>query len=156
VEQKASYSGKKKDHTVKNVLLVNALLLILFLSNTYRGRVHDKRMADAIPYPLSARSRLLQDLGFLAFTLPHIEILMPTQKPRGQEPPLEQPRAHQALNQRRLRIEHVNNSVKRCRIVKDRLHRWKQGVRDLVMERCCALHNFWVRLTPWQPMVESG
>src|SRR4030095_11156577 len=37
----ACYSGKKKDHTVKNVLLVNALLLILFLSDTYGGRTHD-------------------------------------------------------------------------------------------------------------------
>src|SRR5262244_1536624 len=37
-EQKACYSGKKKDHTVKNVLLVNALLIILFLSETYGGR----------------------------------------------------------------------------------------------------------------------
>ena len=27
----------------------------------------------------------------------------------------------------------------------------KKGVRDLVMERCCALPNFRVRLTPWQP-----
>jgi hypothetical protein len=25
--------------------------------------------------------------------------------------------------------------------------------RDLVMELCCALHNFRVRLTPWQPMI---
>jgi hypothetical protein len=24
---------------------------------------------------------------------------------------------------------------------------------DLVMELCCALHNFRVRLIPWQPMV---
>ena len=77
-EQTACYSGKKKDHTVKNVLLVNALLLILFLSDTYGGRVHDKRIADATPYPLPARNRLLQDLGFLAFTLPQVEILMPT------------------------------------------------------------------------------
>jgi hypothetical protein len=29
---------------------------------------------------------------------------------------------------------------------------WKQGIRDLVMERCCALHNFRVRLAPWQPV----
>jgi hypothetical protein len=29
----------------------------------------------------------------------------------------------------------------------------KAGVRDLVMEVCGALHNFRVRLTPWQPMV---
>ena len=39
------------------------------------------------------------------------------------------------------------------RIVKDRIRLWKQGVRDLVMEICCALYNFRVRLTPWQPMV---
>ena len=152
-EQTECYSGKKKDHTVKNVLLVNAPLTILFLSDTYGGRVHDKRIAEATPYPLPAGSRLLQDLGFLAFTLPQVEILMPTKKPRGQELTLEQQLANQALHHRRLRIEHVNSSVKRCRIVKDRIRLWKEGVRDLVMELCCALHNFRVRLTPWQPMV---
>jgi hypothetical protein len=138
---------------VKNVLLVNAPLTILFLSDTHGGRVHEKRIAEATPYPLPAGSRLLQDLGFLAFTLPQVEILMPTKTPRGQELPWEQHVANQALRQRRLRIEHVNSSVKRCRIVKDRMRLWKQGIRDLVMELCCALHNFRVRLTPWQPMV---
>jgi len=138
---------------VKNVLLVNAPLSILFLSDTYGGRVHDKRIAEATPYPLPAGSQLLQALGFLAFTLPQVDILMPTKKPRGQELTPAQELANQALHHRRLRIEHVNSSVKRCRIVKDRLRLWKQGVRDLVMEICCALHNFRVRLTPWQPMV---
>jgi hypothetical protein len=138
---------------VKNVLLVDALLTILFLSETYGGRIHDKRIAETTPYPLPAGSRLLQDLGFLAFTLPHVEILMPTRKPHGQALPLEQQRSNLALHYRRLRIEHVNSSVKRCRIVKDRIRLWKQGIRDLVMELCCALHNFRVRLTPWQPMV---
>src|SRR5882724_3943262 len=110
-------------------------------------------MADATPDPLPAGSRLWQDLGCLACTLPQVAILMPTKQPRGQELTREQQRANQALNPRRLRIEHVNSSVKRCRIVKDRIRLWKQGIRDLVMELCCALHNFRVRLTPWQPMV---
>jgi DDE superfamily endonuclease len=110
-------------------------------------------MADATPSPLPAGSRLLQALGFLAFTLPEVAILMPTKKPRGQELPREQQRANQALRSRRLRIEHVNSSVKRCRIVKDRIRLWKEGVRDLVMELCCALHNFRVRLSSWQPMI---
>ena len=35
----------------------------------------------------------------------------------------------------------------------DRIRLWKEGIRDLVMELCCALHNFRVRLTPWQPRV---
>jgi len=136
---------------VKNILLVNAPLTILFLSDTWGGRVHEKRIADATPYPLPAGSRLLQDLGFLAFTLPQVECLMPTKKPQGEELTREQQRTNQALHHRRLRIEHVNSSVKRCRIVKDRMRLWKQGVRDLVMELCCALHPFRVRLTPWQP-----
>ena len=96
---------------------------------------------------------MLQDLGFLAFTLPQVEILMPIKKPRGQELPGEEQRTNQALHYRRLRIEHVNSSVKRCRIVQDRIRLWKEGIRDLVMELCCALHNFRLRLTPRQPMV---
>ena len=78
---------------------------------------------------------------------------MPTKKPHGEELTLAQQRANQALHQRRLRIEHVNSSVKRCRIVKDRIRLWKAGVRDLVMELCCALHNVRVRLHPWLPMM---
>jgi hypothetical protein len=96
---------------------------------------------------------LWQDLGFLAFTLPQGAILMPTKKPRGAELTLEQQLANQILNQRRLRIEHVSRSVKRCRIVKDRIRLWKEGSRDLVLELCCALPNCRVRLRPWQAMI---
>src|SRR4029450_316712 len=81
-EQTRCYSVKKKCHPVKNVLLINAALTILFLSATYAGSTHDKRIADATPYPLPAGSRLLQDLGFLAFTLDQVEIIIPTRKPR--------------------------------------------------------------------------
>ena len=93
-------------------MLVNAPLTILFLSETYGGRVHDLRIAEATSSPLPAGSRLLQDLGFLAFTLPQVEILMPTKKPRGQELSLEEQRANTALHQRRLHIEHVKSSVR--------------------------------------------
>src|SRR6266508_3209460 len=62
-EQKSCYSGKKKCHTVKNILLINALLTILFLSDTYEGSAHDKRIADGTPYPLPEGSQLMQDLG---------------------------------------------------------------------------------------------
>lgn len=138
---------------MKNLLLIDASLRILFVSETVQGRIHDKRMADTTPYPLPAGSQLLQDLGFLAFTLPQVEILMPSKKPRGQELTPDQKAVNQELARRRVRIEHVNSSVKRCRIVKDTLRLVKAGVRDLVMELCCGLHNFRVRLTPWQPMI---
>jgi hypothetical protein len=124
-----------------------------FPIRTCGSRIHEKRIAEATPSPLPAGSRLLQDLGFLAFTLPQVEVLMPTKKLPGQALTLEQQLANQALHQRRLRIEHVNSSVKRCRLVKDRIRLWKAGIRDVVMALCCALHHFRVRLTPWQPMV---
>ncbi len=138
---------------MKNVLLINAALTILFLSETYAGSTHDKRIADATLYPLPAGSRLLQDLGFLAFTLDQVEVIMPTRKPPGRGLTRTQNAMNRRIARRRVRIEHVNSSVKRCRIVHDTSRLRKTGVRDLVMEVCCALHNFRVRLMPWQPMV---
>jgi DDE superfamily endonuclease len=138
---------------VKNVLLINAARTMLLLSDTYAGRTHDKRLADATPDPWPAGSRVLQARGFLAFTLDRVEIIMPTRKPPGRNLTRAQNAAHRRLARRRVRLEHVNSRVKRCCIVHDTSRLRKAGVRDRVMEVCCALHNFRVRLMPWQSMV---
>jgi hypothetical protein len=140
---------------VKNLVLVNKELSIEFLSPTQPGKVHDKRMADASPYPLPEGSTLLQDLGFLGFKLDGVTIEMPNKKPRGGELTTEQKEANCACSRRRIAIEHVNSSIKRCRILKDVCRLWLPGCRDQVMEICCALHNFRVRLHPWLPIPES-
>ena len=132
---------------------MNAALTILFLRETYAGSTHDKRIAEATSYPLPAGSRLLQDLGFLAFTLDRVEIIMPTRKPRGRNLTRVQNAANRRIARRRVRLEHVHSRVKRCRSVHDTSRLRKAGVRDRIMEVCCALHNFRVRLMPWQPMV---
>jgi len=137
---------------VKNVLLIDAQLTILFLSATQHGSVHDKRIADATPYPLPPGSHLLQDLGFQAFTLAGVTTQTPHKKPCGGTLTEERNAANRHLARRRIRVEHVNSSVKRCRIVKDTIRLIKDGVRDRVIEICSALHNFRVRLSPWQPM----
>ena len=139
---------------LKNLLLINRALRILFLSETHPGRIHDKRLADTTPYPLPAGSQLLQDLGFQAFTLDGVDILHPTKKPRGRELTRAQKARNRKLARRRVRIEHVNSRVKRCRMLKETIRVWKAGIRDMVMAIGCALHNFRVRLTPsWSPMV---
>ncbi len=139
---------------LKNILLINATPSILFLSETHQGSVHDKRIADTTPYPLPAGSHLLQDRGFQAFTLEGVAIIQPTKKPRGKELTPEQKERNREIARRRVRIEHVNSSVKRCRMLKETIRMWKDGMRDMVMEIGCARHNFRVRLTPsWTPMV---
>jgi hypothetical protein len=139
---------------LKNLLLINATLRIVFLSETAPGSVHDKRMADTTPYPLPAGSQLLQDLGFQGFTLAGVAILQPTKKPRGKELTPAQKADNREIARRRVRIEHVKSSVKRCRMLKETIRMWQDGVRDMVMAIGCALHNLRVRLTPsWSPMV---
>lgn len=137
---------------MKNVVVVDKQLIIQFLSPTHPGTVHDKRIADATPYPVPHGSRLLQDLGVLAFTLEGVIIEMPTKKPSGGPLTPEQKAANRALAQRRVGIEHVKSSIKRCRILKDVCRLLCSGARDQIMEICCALHNFRLRLDPWLPI----
>jgi hypothetical protein len=139
---------------LKNLLLVNSALRLLFLSETQPGSMHAKRLADSTPYPLPVGSQLRQDLGFQAFTLDGVTILQPTKKPRGRELTRVQKAGNRKLARRRVRIEHVNSRVKRCRMLKETIRMWKAGIRDMVMEIGCALHNFRVRMTPsWTPML---
>jgi DDE superfamily endonuclease len=133
---------------VKNVRWINAALTSLCLRETYAGSIPDTRIADATPDPWPAGSRLRQDLGCLAFTLAQVEIIMPTKAPRGRPLTRAQKRANRRIARRRVRIEHVNSRVKHCRIVHDTCRLRKAGVRDRLMEVCCAWHNVRVRLMP--------
>jgi hypothetical protein len=133
INKKATRAARKKaTRTVKNVVLVDKQLTIQFLSPTHPGTVHDTRLADTTPYPLPSGSHLLQDLGFLAFTLEGVTIEMPTKKPRGGALTPEQKEANRTLAHRRVSIEHVNSRIKRCRILKDVCRLLRTGVRDLV------------------------
>lgn len=92
---------------------------------------------------------MLQDLGFVGFILEGVQITQLHKKPRGQELTEEQKAENQAISHRRVRIEHIICSIKRCWIVKDTIRLWKDTTRDLVIAICCGLHNFRVRLHPW-------
>src|SRR4029077_6471992 len=64
-KQALFYSGRKKKHCDKNVVIVNAeRKRIDYLSKTYPGKTHDKRIADdeQIAYPPGAI--LYKDTGF--------------------------------------------------------------------------------------------
>jgi Helix-turn-helix of DDE superfamily endonuclease/DDE superfamily endonuclease len=67
-QQKAHYSGKKKAHTDKNLLLANVhTQKVVYLGPTESGHKHDKKMADehGIVYPLAAT--LGKDTGFQGY-----------------------------------------------------------------------------------------
>jgi DDE superfamily endonuclease len=139
---------------LKNMLLINAALRILFLSETQPGSVHDQRIADTTPYPLPMGSRLLKHLGFQVWTLDGVDIMQPMKKPHGMALTRAQKTGNRKLARRRVRIAHVNSRIQRCRVLKETIRLWKAGIRDMVMEIGCARHNLRVRLTAsWAPMV---
>jgi hypothetical protein len=131
------------------VLLADANATVQYLSDTHEGRTHDKPIADTTPYPLAEGSELLQDLGFQGFTLDGVQTTQPHKKPRGKELSDEQKAENRQISHRRVRVEHIICSVKRCRIVKETIRLWKDTARDMVMAICCGLHNFRLRLNPW-------
>jgi hypothetical protein len=90
----------------------------------------------------------VDDLGFLDYDLPGVQHMRPIKKPKGSALTAEQKAFNQTVASRRVPIEHVISSVKRCRIIEETIRLWKDGMHDLVMEVCCALHNFRLRLNP--------
>ena len=149
-DQKAYYSGKKKQHTIKNNLVVNAACKVVLLTPSYEGSLHDKKLADVVGYTVPSGSDLYQDTGFQGFTRPGVNIIQPKKKPRGGELTPEEKEKNRLIASIRIRVEHAISGVKRYRIVKDKLRSWKKGFSDLVMETCCGLHNFRLNFRPWR------
>ncbi len=143
------YSGKKKCHTIKNILLIDDACVIRFLSGTYAGKWHDKAIVDDEGYTLPADSVLYQDMGFQGFAVADVAIAQPTKKPRGRDLTDAEKATNQRIASEKMRIEHTMCSVKRCRIVKDKIRYWQATIRDLVMEIACGLHNLRLRYRPW-------
>ena len=83
--QKAYYSGKKKQHTHKNNLVIDAACKVVLLTPTCEGRIHDKRIADATRYCLPNGSTLFQDSGFQGFSLQGItSFIQPKRNPKDE------------------------------------------------------------------------
>lgn len=150
--QKQNYSGKKKAHTRKNLIISDAVRRIYFLSATCEGKKHDKKIADEEEYRFPSGSTLYQDTGFQGYTpglIPSscapascVQIQQPKKKPRGGELSAEEKEVNRQISAVRIRVEHALNGVKRCRIVKDVLRNRLAQFDDLIMETACGLHNF--------------
>jgi hypothetical protein len=73
-KQALHYSGKKKAHTDKNVLVVRAAdKRVLFLGRTYPGSAHEKRIADVERLTYPPGTTLHKDAGFQGYEPPGVE-----------------------------------------------------------------------------------
>jgi hypothetical protein len=147
--QKDKYSGKKKKHTVKNAVVTAACCLILFVSRTFPGRIHDKTIAD-LSYTIPLGFTLVQDSGYQGYQPEGVKIIQPQKKPRGKELTEEQKSGNKQIASFRVRVEHAIGGVKRYRIVKDECRLRKNNFPDDVFLFCAALHNYRLKTRPFK------
>lgn len=140
--QKKFYSGKKKRHTVKNLVITEKRTKkIKALSPTSEGKKHDKALVDEQAYPFPKDTKLWQDTGFQGYAPAHTTILQPTKKPKGRELTEQQKAANRCVSQHRIGVEHALGGVKVFRIVSDVFRNFRAGFADTVMLITCGLHN---------------
>ena len=140
--QKETYSGKKKTHTVKNNVITTMDGKVVFLSDTHEGKKHDKKIADEEGYKFPEGSQLWQDTGFQGYKQEGVETHQPKKKPRGGELTVDEKAKNQSISKVRVKVEHHISGIKRCKIVVHKFRNHLAHYADGVMETACGLHNF--------------
>lgn len=141
-KQKDYYSGKKKKHSVKNLVISETKTKkIKVLSPTVAGKQHDKSLADEQAYSYPKGTRLYKDTGFQGYEPKNTRTKQPKKKPRGAMLSDEEKERNQLISKVRIGVEHSIGGAKTYRIVKDTLRHHLEDFADAVMEIACGLHN---------------
>lgn len=143
-KQKATYTGKKKRHTRKNVIITRPdTNEVLYLGKTHDGTIHDKTAMDKEQLSLTCRDPVTMgtDLGFEGLKIKNMRLVMPMKKPKGKELTDLQKGQNRVFSSLRVRVEHAICGVKRNRSVADTYRNIKEGTDDVLISIACGLHN---------------
>ena len=150
-QQKDKYSGKKKQHTVKNIIITDKNKRIGFLSKTESGRRHDfdilKEHAPPKYMPTNIKQHM--DLGFKGYhaQFPCHKISMPERKPRTRELCKTKIQQNKKKSGWRVLVEHTIRGPKRFRIATDVFRNKAKGSDDKAMLIPCGLWNYHLQMS---------
>ena len=145
-KQKEMYSGKKKRHTTKNIVINDESKRIRYLSPTMNGKEHDLSIfdkffdSDTIPKNIN----FWLDLGFLGIDkyFPKMSFSMPKRKPKGKDQPKKVKEDNKIISGIRIVSEHAIGGIKRYRAITDVFRNKSLKFNDLVMNISCGLWNY--------------
>ena len=148
--QKEFYSGKKKRHTYKNLILTNKEKAILFLSETVSGKTHDMKIAKDTEFMKSIPKEIvcLFDSGFEGIDKIYqdAKISKPTKKKKGKELTKTQKKKNRSISKKRVLVENAIAGIKRFRITSDVFRNFKAGFTSIVIQIACAIWNLALRV----------
>jgi len=127
---------------VKNNIVSEREGKVVYLSDTYEGKKHDKKIADEEMSEFPEGSTIWQDTGFQGFAPPGVTIKQPKKKPKGRELSEADKEKNREISKVRVEVEHQIGRIKRCQIVVQKFRNWADYYVDDVMETACGLHNF--------------
>jgi len=145
-KQKDYYSGKNKQHAVKNQIIISPRgKRILHISHTIPAHTHDKKALtdDGILLHAPPKAKGLGDLAFQGVTkdCPWLNVVTPIKSKPKQELSDADKLTNKTLSSIRVRVEHVIGRVKINKILKDQF-RGNLKFSDLIFKNICCLYNF--------------
>src|SRR5258707_2117237 len=140
-KQKRFYSGRKKRHAVKNVIIVGQRK-VLWCSPTVAARKHDKAVADKARLRLPAAVDVLGDSGFAGLDAGAAGVVTPYKRHRGRKLHWRHRQFNRLLASCRIPVDDSFASVQRLRILRDEFRNRRKGMIDHVMVIGCTLHNY--------------
>lgn len=148
-KQKECYSGKKKRHVQKNIVMVSPQKEILLLSPTCNGKEHDYAMLKKSKLPEHIPKDIFSylDLGFKGIVKDYaLRVLMPFRKPRTKELTGKQKKFNKKISGFRVRVENTLAGVKRLRCITDVCRNINEELKDHLMWLSCGLWNFHLKV----------
>lgn len=118
---------------------------ILYLSETYEGTVHDKKICDIENYNFPDKFLLRYDLGYLGYTPENATIEKPHKNTKLKPLTAQQKLENKVISGKRVTIEQAISGVKRLRVVADKIRTYCREFRNSVMRIACAIHNLRVK-----------
>lgn len=142
-KQKSEYSGKKKRHTKKNIIIASPKnRYILFLSRTRDGTAHDKRIIDEEELNCNDRSVMAcTDSGFQGLKIGSLKTVMPKKNTKLHKLSDSDKEQNRAISSARVVVEHTIAGIKINRSVQDVYRNMTEGFDDLLMSVASGLHN---------------
>jgi len=142
--QQKAYSGKKKAHTRKSVIISDKNRRVLVVTKQKSGRRHDKRLADKedIFKQLPKEVTVLADTAFVGEEKIHANILMPKKKPRGRNLTEDEKLTNKIISSYRVIVEHTIGGIKRYRCMSEKLRNHKAFTDDTFLLLSAGLWNY--------------
>lgn len=107
--------------------------------------MYDKAIWDEENIDIQEGITLLADLGFLGIEKHYPSALLPFKKPKEEELSKHKKEINRQISSLRVTIEHAFASVKRLKIIRNKIRLKTWQVRESVMKIAVALHNLRVK-----------